>query len=46
MEKKVTKKPMAFKDAIRLALHTPHLTHKQLDELRKKEKLLKQSKEK
>jgi hypothetical protein len=27
---------LSFKKAIELALHTPKLTHKQLDELRKK----------
>jgi len=37
-------KPMSFRQAITLAANTPHLTHKQIDELRKKEKLLKKSK--
>ena len=41
MAKKVNQKPMAFRDAILLASHTPHLTHKQIDEIRKKEKLMK-----
>ena len=37
-------KPMSFRQAIELAANTPHLTHKQIDELRKKEKLLNKSK--
>ncbi len=37
--KKVAEKPMAFRDAILLAGNTPHLTHKQIDELRKNGKL-------
>jgi len=45
MAKKVTAKPMAFREAIYLAAHTPHMTHKQLDELRKREKLLKKQKQ-
>lgn len=32
-------KPLTFRQAILLAANTPHLTHKQIDELRKKEKL-------
>ena len=39
-----TDKPMAFRDAIWLALHTPRLTHKEIDELRKKEKLIRKNK--
>lgn len=31
-------KPLTFKQAILLAANTPHMTHKQIDELRKKEK--------
>lgn len=34
-------KPLTFKQAIMLAVNTPHLTHKQIDELRKQEKLKK-----
>ncbi len=45
MAKKVNQKPMAFRAAISLAAHTPHMTHKQLDELRKKEKLLNKQKQ-
>jgi hypothetical protein len=44
MAKKVNQKPMAFRDAILLALHTPHLTHKQIIEQRKKEKQLNKNK--
>jgi hypothetical protein len=36
-------KPLTFKQAIKLAGNTPHLTHKQIDELRRKEKLKKQN---
>jgi len=43
MAKKVNQKPMAFRAAIFLATHTPHLTHKQIDELRKQGKLKKKS---
>jgi len=32
-------KPLTFKQAITLAANTPHLTHKQIDELRKQGKL-------
>ena len=32
-------KPLTFKQAIWLATHTPHKTHKQIIEERKKEKL-------
>lgn len=35
---------MTFEDAIWLALHTPHKTRKELDEIRKKEKAKKQKK--
>ena len=36
---KQTGKPIAFRDAIKLALQAPRLTHKQIDELRKQGKL-------
>ncbi len=42
MAKKVTKKPpMAFRNAILIALNTPHMTHKQINELRKQQKKMK-----
>lgn len=44
MAKKVNQKPMAFRDAILLAANTPHLTHKQIDELRKQGKIPKKMK--
>ena len=37
-------KPMSFKQAMAMAVNTPYLTHKQIDELRKKEKLLSKQK--
>ena len=43
MAKKVNQKPMAFRDAILLAANTPHLTHKQIDELRKQGKIPKKN---
>ena len=46
MAKKVNQKPMTFRQAILLAVNTPHLTHKQIDELRRKEKLSKKVNEK
>lgn len=39
-------KPLTFKQAIKLAANTPHLTHKQIIELRKQEKLKKQQEKK
>lgn len=44
MAKKLDKgeKPMSFRQAIWLALHTPHLTHKEIDRMRREEKLKKQ----
>lgn len=36
-------KPLTFKQAITLAANTPHLTHKQIVELRKKERLEKKN---
>ncbi len=36
--------PLTFEHAIWLALHTPHKTHKQILEERKKEKLSKKNK--
>lgn len=44
MAKKVNRKPMSFRQAIELAANTPHLTHKQIDELRKQGKLKKNMK--
>ena len=41
MAKSKNQKPMAFREAIALALETPRLTHKQIDELRKQGKLKK-----
>lgn len=38
-KKKVREKPLKFRDAIELALHTPKLTHKQIDQLRREGKL-------
>jgi len=35
-KKKESEKVMTFRQAIILAGNTPHLTHKQIDELRKK----------
>jgi len=38
-------KPVSFRQAMRLAVNTPYLTHKQIDELRKKEKILNKQKQ-
>ena len=37
-------KPLTFKQAITLAANTPHLTHKEIDRLRKEGKLFKDDK--
>jgi hypothetical protein len=39
--KSKNRKSMTFEQAIRLALATPRLTHRQIDELKKKNKLKK-----
>lgn len=42
-KKKAAKKTMSFEEAITKALHTPHITHKQILELRRQGKLKKKS---
>jgi hypothetical protein len=39
--KKANQKPLSFRQAIELAANTPRLTHKEIDELRKQQKLKK-----